>query len=114
MATPIQRGDVYLADLDPVTGSEQGGCRPVLVIQNDVGNRNSPTLIVAAITTAVTKTLPTHVYLPAGLHGITKESVVLLEQVRTIDKRRLRQHLTRLGKAEMRRVDHALRVSLGL
>ncbi len=109
----IMRGDVYYADLDPVVGSEQGGVRPVLVVQNDVGNLHSPTVIVAAITTKLTKhRLPTHVFLAAADSGIAKNSMILLEQVRTIDKQRLRQRVTHLGAPVMKRVDHALRISV--
>ncbi|QLL69336.1 type II toxin-antitoxin system PemK/MazF family toxin [Lactobacillus sp. 3B(2020)] len=108
----IMRGDIFYADLDPVIGSEQGGVRPVLVVQNDVGNLHSPTVIIAAITTKLTKhRLPTHVFLAAADSGIAKNSMILLEQVRTIDKHRLRQRVTHLNPTIMKRVDHALRVS---
>ena len=111
----IQRGDVYLADLSPVIGSEQGGVRPVLIIQNDVGNRYSPTTIVAAITAQLTKsTLPTHVKIKAAESGIAHDSIILLEQLRTIDKRRLKKHLTRFDDRIMKNVDHALHISLNL
>jgi mRNA interferase MazF len=111
----VRRGDVFMADLDPVVGSEQGGVRPVLVIQNDVGNRHSPTVIVAAITSRLDKTpLPTHVRLGGADSGLHRASVVLLEQIRTVDKRRLGQRLAHLAGPVMRRVDQALRVSLGL
>lgn len=108
----IMRGDIFYADLDPVIGSEQGGVRPVLVVQNDVGNLHSPTVIIAAITTKLTKhRLPTHVFLAAADSGIAKNSMILLEQVRTIDKHRLRQRVTHLNPTIIKRVDHALRVS---
>ena len=109
----IMRGDIFYADLDTVIGSEQGGVRPVLVVQNDVGNLHSPTVIIAAITTKLTKhRLPTHVFLAAADSGIAKNSMILLEQVRTIDKHRLRQRVTHLNPTIMKRVDHALRVSV--
>jgi mRNA interferase MazF len=111
----IKRGDVYFADLSPVRGSEQGGQRPVLIIQNDVGNRYSPTVIVAAITAKIAKAkLPTHVEVEASTVGLLKDSVVLMEQVRTIDKTRLIQKLGHLDADVMKRVDQALVVSLGL
>ncbi|MBX6377099.1 MAG: type II toxin-antitoxin system PemK/MazF family toxin [Clostridia bacterium] len=111
----IRRGDIFFADLSPVVGSEQGGVRPVLVIQNDVGNRYSPTVIVAAITSQIDKAkLPTHVELPASENGLERDSVILLEQIRTIDKRRLRERVARLRGAVMEKVDEALRISLGL
>lgn len=111
----MRRGDVFLADLDPVVGSEQGGVRPVLVLQNDVGNRHSPTVIVAAITSRLGKTpLPTHVVLPPGLTGLRHASVILLEQIRTLDKRRLGQRVAHLAGWVMHRVDAAVGVSLGL
>lgn len=111
----IARGEIYYADLDPVLGSEQGGVRPVLVVQNDVGNRHSPTVIVAAITTQMQKhPLPTHVRLSRAVSGLSRTSVILCEQVRTIDKRRLRQRTGRLPAATLLAVDQALAVSLGL
>ncbi len=111
----IRRGDLVIADLSPVVGSEQGGLRPVLVIQNDVGNRFSPTVIVAAITSQIEKSkLPTHVELSAREFGLARNSVVLLEQVRTIDKRRIQQKLGRLDANTMGLVDEALAISLGL
>ncbi|MDK2865981.1 MAG: mRNA interferase MazF [Clostridiales bacterium] len=111
----IKRGDVFFADLSPVRGSEQGGQRPVLIIQNDVGNRYSPTVIVAAITAKIAKAkLPTHVEVEATTVGLLKDSVVLMEQVRTIDKTRLIQKLGHLDADVMKRVDKALIVSLGL
>lgn len=111
----VRRGDVFYADLSPVVGSEQGGIRPVLVIQNDIGNRYSPTVIVAAITSQIAKgKLPTHVELRVQEFGLDRDSVVLLEQIRTIDKRRLRERIGRLEAETMERVDAALVVSLGL
>lgn len=112
---PVRRGDVFYADLSPVVGSEQGGVRPVLVIQNDVGNRYSPTVIVAAITSQIDKArLPTHVELPSGLSSFGRDSVVLLEQIRTIDKRRLRERIAQLTGPTMALVDEAASISLGL
>lgn len=109
------RGDVYFADLSPVVGSEQGGFRPVLIVQNDIGNKYSPTVIVSAITSQIMKArLPTHVELPATLSGLDKDSVVLLEQVRTIDKRRLKRRITKLDDDIMAKVDEALAISCGL
>lgn len=111
----VKRGDVYLADLSPVVGSEQGGLRPVLVVQNDVGNKYSPTVIVAAITSQISKSkLPTHIEIKANDFGLSKDSVLLLEQIRTIDKRRLRQKLGKFDKRAMQKVDEALMISLGL
>lgn len=111
----IKRGDVFFADLSPVVGSEQGGTRPVLVIQNDIGNRFSPTVIVAAITAQIQKAkLPTHVEIAAAKHGFERDSVILLEQVRTIDKSRLTDKITHLDDALMKQVDEALKVSFGL
>lgn len=111
----VKRGDIYFADLSPVIGSEQGGVRPVLVIQNDVGNQHSPTTIVAAITGKISKAkLPTHVELAGSEKGLTKNSVILVEQVRTIDKRRLKERICSLDKALMEEVDQALIISLGL
>lgn len=111
----IKRGDVYFADLSPVRGSEQGGQRPVLIIQNNIGNKYSPTVIIAAITAKITKAkLPTHVEVGASQVGLLKDSVVLLEQVRTIDKTRLIQKLGQLEEDVMLRVDKALTISLGL
>ena len=111
----IRRGELYLADLSPVVGSEQGGVRPVLVVQNDVGNKYSPTVIAAAVTSKLTKAkLPTHIELPAESYGLTKDSVVLLEQIRTLDKRRLKERIGELGAGTMRRVDDALAISLGV
>jgi mRNA interferase MazF len=111
----VKRGDVFFADLSPVVGSEQGGVRPVLVIQNDIGNRFSPTVIVAAITAQIQKAkLPTHVEIDAKKYGFERDSVVLLEQIRTIDKQRLTDKITTLDEALMNRVDEALQISLGL
>jgi len=111
----VKRGDVFFADLSPVVGSEQGGVRPVLVIQNDIGNRFSPTVIVAAITAQIQKAkLPTHVEMDAERHGFDRDSVVLLEQIRTIDKQRLTDKITHLDDETMRKVDDALLISVGL
>ena len=111
----VKRGDVYFADLSPVVGSEQGGVRPVLVIQNDIGNRFSPTVIVAAITAQIQKAkLPTHVEIDAKKYGLERDSVILLEQIRTIDKQRLTDKITHLDEVMMSRVDEALQISLGL
>lgn len=111
----VKRGDVFFADLSPVIGSEQGGVRPVLIIQNDIGNRFSPTVIVAAITAQIQKAkLPTHVELDAELHGFDRDSVVLLEQIRTIDKQRLTDKITHLDDETMSKVDDALLISVGL
>ena len=108
----VKRGDVYYADLSPVVGSEQGGTRPVLIIQNDIGNRFSPTVIVAAITAQIQKAkLPTHVEIDAKKYGFERDSVILLEQIRTIDKQRLTDHL---DEQMMRKVDNALQISTGL
>ena len=111
----IHRGDIYYADLSPVVGSEQGGVRPVLIVQNDVGNRFSPTVIAAAITSQKDKArLPTHIQLQATGSGLARDSVVLLEQIRTLDKQRLKERMGRLDDASMTRVDRALQVSFGL
>ena len=110
----ITRGDIYYADLSPVVGSEQGGLRPVLIIQNDVGNRYSPTVIAAAITSRVGKTrLPTHIGVTADC-GLSRDSVILLEQIRTLDKRRLREKIGHIDPSVMAEVDSALSVSFGL
>lgn len=115
MDTNVKRGEIYYADLSPVVGSEQGGVRPVLIVQNDTGNRFSPTVIAAAITSQTNKAkLPTHIELAGRSVGLTKDSVVLLEQIRTIDKRRLREHMGRLDEGMMNRVDNAIAVSFGL
>ena len=114
MNKSILRGDLYYADLNPVVGSEQGGIRPVLIIQNDIGNKHSPTVIIAAITSKAMKaTLPTHCILDAHA-GLDRDSVVLLEQIRTIDKRRLKDHIGTLGQDDMQEIDKALAVSVGL
>ena len=111
----VKRGDIFYADLSPVVGSEQGGVRPVLIIQNDVGNKYSPTVIAAAITSQQDKTeLPTHIKVDADDCGLSKNSIVLLEQVRTIDKQRLRERMGSLGSGAMNRIDRALSVSFGL
>ena len=110
----IKRGELYYADLSPVVGSEQGGVRPVLVVQNDVGNKYSPTVIAAAVTSKLTKAkLPTHIELDASLYGLSKNSVVLLEQIRTLDKRRLKERIGELPFGTTRKVDGALLISLG-
>ena len=111
----VKRGDIYYADLSPVIGSEQGGIRPVLIIQNDIGNKYSPTVIAAAITSQINKAkMPTHIELPASEYGLYKDSVVLLEQIRTIDKRRLREKVAHLDKELMEDVNSALAVSFGI
>ncbi|MGN1401912.1 MAG: type II toxin-antitoxin system PemK/MazF family toxin [Bacillus sp. (in: firmicutes)] len=111
----VKRGDVYYADLSPVVGSEQGGTRPVLIIQNDIGNRFSPTVIVAAITAQIQKAkLPTHVEIDAKKYGFERDSVILLEQIRTIDKQRLTDKITHLDEQMMKKVDNALQISTGL
>ncbi|MFC4597378.1 type II toxin-antitoxin system PemK/MazF family toxin [Cohnella hongkongensis] len=111
----VKRGDVFYADLSPVVGSEQGGVRPVLIIQNDIGNRFSPTVIIAAITAQIQKAkLPTHVEIEAKTHGMERDSVILLEQIRTIDKQRLTDKITHLDDETMNKVDDALQISVGL
>ena len=111
----VKRGDIYYADLSPVVGSEQGGLRPVLIVQNDVGNKYSPTVIAAAITSQVTKNrLPTHIDVLADSFGLAKDSVILLEQIRTIDKRRLKEKMGHLDDTVMKRVNDAIGVSFGL
>ncbi len=111
----IRRGDIYYADLRPVIGSEQGGIRPVLIIQNDIGNKHSPTVICAAITSKMNKAkLPTHVELDSSKYDIMKDSVILLEQLRTIDKKRLKDKICHLDREILRKVDQALLVSLEL
>ena len=115
MDTTVKRGEIYYADLSPVVGSEQGGVRPVLIVQNDTGNRHSPTVIAAAITSQMGKAkLPTHIELQAMRYGLPKESVILLEQVRTLDKRRLLGYIGSLSDSQMERVNEALRCSLEL
>ncbi len=111
----VKRGDIYYADLSPVVGSEQGGVRPVLIVQNDVGNKHSPTIIAAAITSQINKAkLPTHIEISAEEYGLSKDSVILLEQIRTIDKRRLRERIGRLDSALMTTVNDAISISFGL
>lgn len=110
----IRRGEIYYADLSPAVGSEQGGVRPVLIIQNDIGNKYSPTVIVSAITSQLGKAkLPTHIELPADKYNLPKNSVALLEQIRTLDKRRLQEKVTTLSPEKMREVNKALLISLG-
>jgi len=119
---PIRRGDIYYADLSPVIGSEQGGIRPVLIVQNDMGNRYSPTVIAAAITSKTGKTkLPTHIEVSADIAadspqkcGLAKNSVILLEQIRTLDKRRLKERMGKLDQRTMQQVDSAIGISFGL
>ncbi len=114
MEFTVKRGEVYYADLSPVVGSEQGGVRPVLVIQNDIGNKYSPTVIVSAITSQLTKAkLPTHIELKKGQFGLNKDSVILLEQIRTLDKRRLKERIGMLDDKFMRFVNRAMLISLG-
>jgi mRNA interferase MazF len=111
----IKRGDIFYADLSPVIGSEQGGIRPVLIVQNDIGNKYSPTVIASAITSQINKAkLPTHIELNAKDYGLPKDSVILLEQIRTIDKRRLREKIGHLDDELMEKVNDALTVSFGL
>ena len=111
----VKRGDIYYADLSPVIGSEQGGIRPVLIVQNDVGNKYSPTVIAAAITSQINKAkMPTHIELAAKEYGLNKDSVILLEQIRTIDKRRLREKTGHLDDELMSTVNQALAISFGL
>ena len=115
MTGSVKRGDIYYADLSPVVGSEQGGLRPVLIIQNDVGNKYSPTVIAAAITSRMSKTnVPTHIDVYAERAGLSRDSIVLLEQLRTLDKRRLREKLGHLDEQMMGEIDTAIAVSLGL
>ena len=114
MNNNVRRGDIYYADLSPVVGSEQGGVRPVLIVQNDVGNRYSPTVIAAAITSQTGKArLPTHIEVHTD-SGLAKSSIVLLEQIRTIDKQRLKEHMGRLDDGSMGKIDEALSISFGL
>ena len=111
----VRRGDIYYADLSPVVGSEQGGVHPVLIVQNDVGNRFSPTVIAAAITSQKGKArLPTHIRVESADSGLARDSVVLLEQIRTLDKQRLKEHMGRLDEYSMNRIDQALQISFGL
>ncbi len=111
----IKRGEIYYADLSPVIGSEQGGIRPVLIVQNDIGNKYSPTVIAAAITSQINKAkLPTHIEISSQEYGLQRDSVILLEQIRTIDKKRLREKIGHLDDELMERVNEALSISFGL
>lgn len=111
----VKRGDIFYADLSPVIGSEQGGVRPVLIVQNDIGNKYSPTVIAAAVTSQINKAkMPTHIEIGAADYGLSKDSVILLEQIRTIDKRRLKEKIGRLDKKLMSKVNEAISVSFGL
>ena len=111
----INRGDIFYADLSPVVGSEQGGVRPVLIVQNDVGNKYSPTVIIAAITSQLTKAkLPTHIELSKEKYSLSKDSVVLLEQLRTLDKRRLTTRVSSVDDLTMKQIDVAMMISLGI
>ena len=111
----VKRGEIYYADLSPVVGSEQGGMRPVLIVQNDTGNRHSPTVIAAALPSRLDKaTLPTHIALAEGSAGLNRDSIILLEQIRTLDKTRLRERMGRVDESTMNAVDAALAVSFGL
>jgi len=111
----VKRGDIFYADLSPVVGSEQGGIRPVLVVQNDVGNKYSPTVIAAAVTSQINKAnMPTHIEIDAQSGGLSKDSVILMEQIRTIDKERLRDKIGRLDDELMSQVDNAIAISFGL
>ena len=115
MESTVRRGEIYYADLSPVVGSEQGGVRPVLIVQNDTGNRHSPTIIAAAITSRTGKAkLPTHIKLPGQSSGLPRDSIILLEQIRTLDKKRLRERMGRVDSAVMEKVDAAIAVSFGL
>lgn len=115
MSVVVKRGDIFYADLSPVVGSEQGGVRPVLVVQNNVGNKFSPTVIIAAVTSQINKAkLPTHIEIGADDYGLAKDSVILMEQIRTIDKRRLRERIGRLDEELMEKVNNAISVSFGL
>lgn len=115
MTMIVKRGDIFYADLSPVVGSEQGGIRPVIIIQNDIGNKYSPTVIVAAITSQINKAkLPTHVEISSEEYGLNKDSVVLLEQVRTLDKKRLKEKIGHMKDEDMALVDEALLISMGL
>lgn len=115
MILMVKRGDIFYADLSPVVGSEQGGVRPVLVIQNDVGNKYSPTVIVAAITSQINKAkMPTHLELPGDEYGLSKNSVILAEQIRTVDKRRLKEKIGHLDEMLMNKINIALKISFGI
>ncbi|NLK17346.1 MAG: type II toxin-antitoxin system PemK/MazF family toxin [Clostridiales bacterium] len=110
----IKRGEIYYADLSPVVGSEQGGIRPVLIVQNDIGNKYSPTIIAAAVTSKLNKArLPTHIEIPSSEYGLPRDSVILLEQLRTLDKRRLKDRVGLLDPKTMEKVNNALKISLG-
>lgn len=114
MTENIKRGDIFYADLSPVVGSEQGGIRPVLVLQNDIGNKYSPTVIVCAITSKLSKAkLPTHIELESSIYNLAKDSVCLLEQIRTLDKQRLKEKVSYIGGKKMKDVERALLISLG-
>lgn len=111
----VKRGEIYYADLSPVVGSEQGGVRPVIIIQNDMGNKHSPTVIISAITSQIDKAkLPTHVEISSEEYGLNKDSVVLLEQIRTLDKRRLKEKIGQMTDKDMIKVDKALKISVGV
>lgn len=111
----VKRGDIFYADLSPVVGSEQGGIRPVIIIQNDIGNRYSPTVIVAAITSQINKAkLPTHVEISSEEYGLNRDSVVLLEQIRTLDKKRLKEKIGHMTEEDMKKVNKSLLISLNL
>ena len=115
LRTQIRRGDIYYADLSPVVGSEQGGIRPVLVVQNDIGNKYSPTIIVAAITSQINKAkLPTHIEVSSAEYGLPKDSVVLLEQLRTVDKKRLKEKIGHINSSVFPKINWALSISIGL
>jgi len=115
MTIVVKRGDIFYADLSPVVGSEQGGIRPVIIIQNDIGNKYSPTVIVAAITSQINKAkLPTHVEISSEDYGLNKDSVVLLEQIRTLDKKRLKEKIGHMTEHDMQKVEAALLISVGL
>lgn len=111
----VKRGDIFYADLSPVVGSEQGGIRPVLIVQNDIGNKYSPTVIAAAVTSQINKAkLPTHIEINANLYSLSKDSVILLEQIRTIDKKRLKEKIGQIDEELMEQVNEALVISFGL
>ena len=115
MILMVKRGDIFYADLSPVIGSEQGGIRPVLIVQNDIGNKYSPTVIIAAITSQINKAkMPTHIELSNSEYGLSKDSVILAEQVRTIDKKRLKEKIGHLDEALMQQIDLALKISFGI
>ena len=115
MILMVKRGDIFYADLSPVIGSEQGGIRPVLIVQNDIGNKYSPTVIIAAITSQINKAkMPTHIELSGNEYGLSKDSVILAEQVRTIDKKRLKEKIGHLDETLMAQIDTALKISFGI